>query len=107
LIEFEEGKVEKPLKRTPYTPKPRLDERKPWKKTNSTTRSIANISLGNDSNDWKSVSNTAMVPHPIQPRPTQSEYETLEKTRSTVLDNPDLQLDPMMTVKQAGMYFFM
>jgi hypothetical protein len=76
-----------------------LDER--FSVVPSTARYMANVSLGNDTNDWKSVSCSDMVSHPSQPNRQQTEYETLEKKKSSVLDNPDLVLDPIMTVNQA------
>ncbi|KAJ3372780.1 hypothetical protein HDU91_002140 [Kappamyces sp. JEL0680] len=83
-----------------FVPKPRLNERKPWNGDES-TKVISHISFGNSANDWKSVSQHSLVAHAAQAKPPQSEYESLEKTKSTVLDNPDLVLDRIQSVHQA------
>ena len=84
-----------------YIPKPRVNERKSWE-ADETAKAISHISFGNSGNDWKSVSKQSLVAHPPQPKPEETEYESLERKRSTVLDNPDLVLDPIQTVNQAG-----
>ncbi|KAJ3322736.1 hypothetical protein HDV06_002787 [Boothiomyces sp. JEL0866] len=83
------------------TIKTRLDERPSWKRVNSSTKSISHISLGNDQNDWQSISQKTLLPHEYTLKNEHSEYELLEKTKSTVLDNPDLVLDPIQTVHQS------
>lgn len=97
LLQFEEQQKE--TKKKIFIPKRRLDERK---NVDSSAKSLTSVSLGNDQNDWASVSKVSLVSHPNQPRPAQSDYEALEKSRSTVLDNPDLVLDPMQSVQQSG-----
>jgi hypothetical protein len=63
-------------------------------------RYVPNVHLGNEINDWKSISTTAMVSHPPQPSRGQTEYEQLEKKKSTVVDYPDLKLEKMASVNQ-------
>jgi hypothetical protein len=99
LTDFEGGELI-PRSKQKFVPKERLNECKYNTSTSSTTRAIANVSLGNDRNDWKSVSSSDMIGHPLQAGREQTEYEALEKKRSTVIDYPDLELEPMITVQQ-------
>ncbi|KAJ3273797.1 hypothetical protein HDV01_003924 [Terramyces sp. JEL0728] len=103
LIRCEEmGEPLRLAKRKPaVTIKTRLDERASSLGTDPSTKSISHISFGNDTNDWKSISQKTLLPHEDTQKKEHSEYELLEKTKSTVLDNPDLELDPMETVHQA------
>lgn len=47
-----------------------------------------------------------MKNHPFSPKGPPSEYETLEKKKSTVLDNPDVELDPMQSVQRSGNLYY-
>ncbi|KAI8895174.1 hypothetical protein BC833DRAFT_602184 [Globomyces pollinis-pini] len=103
LLHLEDPAIDSNLKH--HTKKPfvlgnRLDEREKWKKLTKKNHSMASISFGDDSNDWKSVTENALVPHQTILHRQQCEYETLEKTPSSVLDNPDLKLSPIQTVHQ-------
>ncbi|KAJ3258399.1 hypothetical protein HK103_003687 [Boothiomyces macroporosus] len=83
------------------TIKTRLDERPQWSKISASTKSTSHISLGNDSNDWQSISQKTLLSHPVGTKNEPSDYELLEKTKSSVLDNPDLVLDPIQTLHQS------
>lgn len=99
LIECEEmiPPIQK-IKKEIYRVDPRVNHRKDWN-----DKSISHVSFGDSSvNDWTTVSQKTLVDHPTQGKRVQSLYETLEKTKSTVLDNPDLVLGPLQTVHQAG-----
>jgi hypothetical protein len=74
---------------------------KPISKSNPSKKPICSISLGNDSNDWVSVTKSSMIEHPMENKREMTEYEVLEKKKSTVLDNPDLKLGPMQSVHKA------
>ena len=62
----------------------------------------SHISLGNDPNDWESVSKNTLIKHSEKDKKSLSEYEMLEKSKSTVLDNPDLLIEPLRSVHQEG-----
>ncbi|KAI8927447.1 hypothetical protein BC831DRAFT_452397 [Entophlyctis helioformis] len=75
-------------------------ERKPMIQSDPASKSLTHFSLGNDAQTWESVTQSAMRHHPLLPKPPPSEYERLEKKRSTVLDNPDLELEPMQSMQR-------
>lgn len=74
---------------------------KPTSKSNPSKKPSCSISLGNDSNDWFSVTKTTMVEHQMESKREMTEYELLERNKSSVLDNPDLKLGPMQSVHKA------
>ncbi|EGF79934.1 expressed protein [Batrachochytrium dendrobatidis JAM81] len=75
-------------------------ERPSMMDSQATKKGVTHISFGNEPTIWKSVTATAMKKHPLGEKSSLSEYESLEKSRSTILDNPDLKLDPMQSIQR-------
>nr|KAJ3422737.1 hypothetical protein HK105_006607 [Polyrhizophydium stewartii] len=75
-------------------------ERKPMIDSSAASKSTTHFSLGDDITVWESVTSAAMKRHSLTSKPPPSEYESLEKSKSTVLDNPDLVLEPMQSVQR-------
>lgn len=65
-------------------------------------KTTSNISLGTENGVWESVSHGTLKKHAVIPRGKPSDYEALEKKRSTVLDYPDLHPPPWQSAQQAA-----
>eukprot|EP00842_Homolaphlyctis_polyrhiza_P002598 jgi/Hompol1/3339/HPOL_001578-RA len=93
---------EDPVERKPrIVPQSRF-ERKLMIDSGRASKGVTHFSLGDDSAPWETLTRSAMKPHKLTAKPPPSEYETLERSKSTVLDYPDLELEPMQSVQKRG-----
>ncbi|KAH6564699.1 hypothetical protein BASA61_001003 [Batrachochytrium salamandrivorans] len=75
-------------------------EGQPIRKVGKDSKSTAHFSFGSEPIIWESVTGTSMKAHRLTEKPKITEYELLEKSKSSVLENPDIQIDKNESVQR-------